>query len=94
MGYKILRNVPTKGSHAFSVLNDLALFSHGYDHRAVVYWYSLRDKKRETFQTVTQNGEELNYDYAVGRGRKLFLVKDKDVYVINMEVEKFVKECT
>ncbi|MGG1679325.1 hypothetical protein ACIFOT_26920, partial [Neobacillus sp. NRS-1170] len=81
-------------SHAFALLNDFVLFSHGYDHKAAVCLYSSRDKKRKTFQTVTQNGEELIYDYAVGRGSKLFLVKDNDVYIINMEDEKFVKECT
>lgn len=90
-GYKIFRNIPIKGSHAFAILNDLVLFSHGYDHRAVVYLYSLRDKKRKIFRTVNQIGEELKYDYAVGRGSKLFLVKDNDVYIINMEDEKFVK---
>ncbi|MBT2738493.1 hypothetical protein [Bacillus sp. ISL-7] len=93
MGYKIFRNLPIKGSHAFAILNDLVLFSHGYDHRAVVCLNSLRDKKRKTFHTVNQNGEELKYDYAIGRGSKLFLVKDNDVYIINMEDEKFVQEC-
>ncbi|SMQ77864.1 hypothetical protein SAMN05444673_3111 [Bacillus sp. OV166] len=93
-GYKIIRNVPIKGSHAFAILNDLVMFSHGYDHRAVVYLYSLRDKRRKKFQTVNQIGEELKYDYAVGRGSKLFLVKDDDVYLIDMEDEKFVKEYT
>lgn len=93
-GYKIFINVPIEGSHAFAILNDSVLFSHGYDHRAVVCLYSLSDKKRKTFHTVKQNGEELKYDYAVGRGSKLFLVKETDVYIINMEDEKFVKECT
>ena len=90
-GYKILRNVPIKGSHAFAILNDLVLFSHGYDHRAVVYLYSLRDNKRKTFQTVNQNGQELKYDYAVGRGSKLFLVKDKDVYLIKRKMKSLWK---
>lgn len=67
------------------------MFSYGYDHRAVVYLFSLRDKRRKKFQTVNQIGEELKYDYAVGRGSKLFLVKDDDVYLIDMEDEKFVK---
>ncbi|MCM3729865.1 hypothetical protein M3226_30540 [Neobacillus cucumis] len=53
--------------------------------------FSLRDKRRKKFQTVNQIGEELKYDYAVGRGSKLFLVKDDDVYLIDMEDEKFVK---
>ncbi|MDQ6596404.1 hypothetical protein E2K98_30010 [Bacillus salipaludis] len=91
-GYEIFPNIPIKGSHAFANLNDFVLFSHGYDDRAVVYLYSLRDKQRKTFQTVDQNGEELKYEYAVGRGSKLFLVKGRNVYLINMEDEKFVKE--
>jgi hypothetical protein len=93
-GYKIFRNVPIEGSHAFAILNDWVLFSHGYDHRAVVSLYSLWDKKRKTFHTFEQNGEKLNYDYAVGRGSKLFLVKDNDVYIINMDDVKFVNVCT
>ncbi|MGG1397725.1 hypothetical protein ABE288_07840 [Bacillus salipaludis] len=60
----------------------------------MVYLYSLRDKQRKTFQTIDQNGEELKYEYAVGRGSKLFLVKGNDVYLINMEDEKIVKYCT
>ena len=91
-GYKIFSNIPIRGSHAFAILNDLVLFSHGYDHRALVYLYSLREKKRKTFQPVTQNGEELKYEYAVGRGSKLFLVKDNDVFIINMEDEKNCEE--
>jgi hypothetical protein len=90
-GYKIFRNVPIQGSHAFAILNDLVLFSHGYDHKAVVFLYSLMDNKRRTFRTVNQDGEELKYDYAVGRRNKLFLVKGNDVYIIKMEDEKFVK---
>ena len=93
-GYKIHPKIPIKGSHAFAILNDWVLFSHGYDQKAVVFLYSLRDKKRKKFKTVNQNGEELKYEYAVGRGSKLFLVKDNDVYIINMEDDKFVKECT
>ncbi|TDK61752.1 hypothetical protein E2K98_12750 [Bacillus salipaludis] len=85
-GYEIFRKIPIKGSHAFAILNDVVLFSHGYDGSAVVYLYSLRDKKRKTLHTVNQNGEELKYDYAVGRGSKLFLIKDKDVYLIDLEV--------
>lgn len=84
-GYKTFLNIPVIGSHAFAILNDKVLFSHGYDRLPVVYLYSLSDNKKRTFRTVNKTGEQLKYDYAFSRGSHLFLVKGYDVYVIKLE---------
>lgn len=84
-GFEIFHNVPVEGSHAFAIMNDHVLFSHDYDHKAEVYLYSLLNKNIERFYTLNQEGKSLNYDYAVGRESKLFLIKDKDIFLINLE---------
>ena len=84
-GFEIFHNVPVKGSHAFAIMNDFVLFSHDYDGKAEVYLYSLLNKNIERFYTLTQEGKSLNYDYAVGRESKLYLIKDKDIFLINLE---------
>jgi hypothetical protein len=43
------------------------------------------NKKIERLKTLNQNDGLLDYNYAVGRGSNLFLIKDEDVFVINLE---------
>jgi hypothetical protein len=83
--YELYPNLSIEGSHAFAITHDFALFSHDYDDKAEVYLYSLLNRKKEKFLTTDQEGKSLKYDYAVGRGSKLFLVKDKDIYLIDLE---------
>jgi hypothetical protein len=84
-GYEVYHDIPIKGSHAFSIMNDFVLFSHDYDDKPEVYLYSLLDRKKQRFHTKSQEGKSLTYDYAVGRGNKLFLIKGKDIYQISLE---------
>ncbi|MDQ0242951.1 hypothetical protein J2S09_000487 [Bacillus fengqiuensis] len=83
--FEIFHNIPVEGSHAFSIKNDFVLFSHDYDHKGEVQLYSLRNNNVERFYTLNQEGKPLNYHYAVSRESKLFLMNDKDIYLLNLE---------
>ncbi len=83
--YEIFKNIPIRGSHAFAIKNDFALFSHDYGRKGEVYLYSLQNRSKNLFYTLDQEGKSLNYDYAKGRDNKLFLTKDKDIYLVDIE---------
>lgn len=84
-GYEIFSKIPVKGSHAFAIFNGFVLFSHDYNIKAEVYLYSLKNKKMERLRTLNENGELLNYSYAVGRGSKLLFIKETDVFLLDLE---------
>lgn len=83
--FEIIRNIPIKGSHAFAILEDYALFEHGYGQKGKMHLYSMRNKSLKSFNLLNKNGKVLNYDYAVGRGCKFYFIKDKDIYHLNLE---------
>lgn len=83
--YEIFKNIPVRDSNAFAIKNDFVLFSSDYDRKGKVYLYSLQNRSKNIFYTLDQEGKSLNYDYAVGRDNKLFLTKDKDIYLIDIE---------
>jgi hypothetical protein len=84
-GYEIFPNIPIEGSHAFAILKDAVLFSRGYNNKPEVYLYSLQTKKVVRYKTLDQEGKTLCYDYAVGRGSQLFLIKDNNIYQIHLK---------
>ncbi|PFH88689.1 hypothetical protein [Bacillus sp. AFS088145] len=83
--YEIFKNIPIQGSHAFAIKNDFALFSHDYGSKGEVYLYSLHNRSKKKIYTMDQEGKSLNYKHAVGRDNKLFLTKDKVIYLIELE---------
>ncbi|PFH81984.1 hypothetical protein [Bacillus sp. AFS088145] len=83
--FEIIKNIPIKGSSAIAIHEDYALFEHGYGQKGKMHLYSMRNKSLKNFNLLNKIGKVLNYDYAVGRGSKLYLIKDKDVYLLNLE---------
>ena len=75
---------PIVGSKAFSIWKDYILFGHGYDDKGKIHLYSLQNKKIQSYLPVTEENDIINYDYAVGRKHKLFLVCKDDVYHVDI----------
>ncbi|PGS49093.1 hypothetical protein [Bacillus sp. AFS041924] len=83
--FEIIKNIPIKGSSAFAIHKDYALFDNGYNQKGKMHLFSMTNKTLISFYLLDKNGKVLNYNYAVGRGSKLYFKKDKDVYLLNLE---------
>jgi hypothetical protein len=87
--YELLNNdlfkqSPIKGSKAFSVWKDYILFGHGYNNKGQIHLCSIKNKTIQSYIPVNEENEIINYDYAVGRKNRLFLVCKNSVYQLNI----------
>ncbi|GGB42969.1 hypothetical protein [Fictibacillus barbaricus] len=82
--YEIYHDIPIKGSHAFAINDSEVLFANDYDRKPEVYLFSLLDRKLKKYTIQDKMGNIINYEYAIGRGNKLFLVKNTNMYVVDI----------
>lgn len=83
--FDIIRNIPIKGSSAFAIHKDYSLFENGYNQNGKMHLFSMTNKSLKSFYLLDKNGKVLNYDYAVARGSKLYFIKEKEIYFLNLE---------
>ncbi|WP_028390720.1 hypothetical protein [Bacillus cihuensis] len=81
---KLFKESPIEGSHAFSIWKDNILFGHGYDDKGKIHLYSLKSRTIQSYFPVNEENDIINYDYAVGRKHKLFLVCKNAVYHVDI----------
>ncbi len=83
--FELFDDIPIEGCSAFAIHGYDVLFSQDYDAKPEVYLYALHEKKKITFKTLKPDGSILNYDQAAGRGTKLFLIEDTEVYLLDVK---------
>lgn len=81
----LFRKYPIEGSKAFSVWKDFILFGHGYNHESELHLYSIKNKTLQSFIPVNKENAIINYDYAIGRKQRLFLIYNNSVYHLNIK---------
>lgn len=69
---------------AFAINDSEVLFANDYDRKPEVYLFSLLDRKLKKYTIQDKMGNIINYDYAIGRGDKLYLVKETNMYVVDL----------
>lgn len=87
--YQVFHNVSIRGSDAFAVWKEFALFGHGYKDKGLVYLYSTKNERTVTYTPIDEQGKILTYDFAIGRKHNLFLIKNYDIYCINLTSENY-----
>ena len=84
-------NNPVHGANAFAVWKDRALFTGGYGERDklfVVHLYQSEGKElaKEEHQAVSDDGENIKFTHAFGRGSCLYLVTTDSLYCVDLQV--------
>ncbi|WP_144697392.1 hypothetical protein [Fictibacillus phosphorivorans] len=82
--FELFEDIPIQGCSAFAIHGYDVLFSQDYDAKPEVYLYALQEEKKITFKTLKPDGSILNYYQAAGRGTKLFLIEDTEVYLLDI----------
>lgn len=83
-------NNPVHGSHAFAVWKDRVLFSGGYREREKLFVVSLyrldgQELLKEECHAVDENGVEIKFKSAFGRGSRLYLETDHSLYFVELQ---------
>ncbi|MED1865876.1 hypothetical protein P4V41_20715 [Fictibacillus nanhaiensis] len=79
-------DIPVEGCNAFAINGSKVLFSHDYDRKAEVTMYDLSTNELVKYNVRNQDNNVLDYDEAIGRGKNLYLIKDFNIYLIDMNV--------
>jgi hypothetical protein len=79
---RLWKDFPIKGASAFAITDAQALFTGGYrdPERQHVFLVNLDSMSVDEFQPVAGNGEPLAITRAFGRGSKLCLQTEHDLY--------------
>lgn len=75
------KDCPVRGSHAFAVFDQLALFAGGYEEKGKLFLVRLGIDEallREEVRAVRDDAQALRFVWAIGRGSRLFLIDDRD----------------
>lgn len=76
--------MPIRGSSAFAISNNFALFSSGYDERDEYHLFELKKQKRVrkvgSFDLVDSSGNSIIAERIVGRAHALYIFCDNKVY--------------
>jgi hypothetical protein len=76
--------IPLTGSSGFAIDKDVALFAGTYQHKNSLFLINLSTYEYKEVTPITIDQTELKYKQIYGRGNKLFLVTDMDVYAITI----------
>ncbi|WP_338780096.1 hypothetical protein [Metabacillus sp. FJAT-52054] len=82
--YKLYEELGIRGSNGFAINDNFVLFNHDYEKKPEVSLYSLSNKEIKKFQTIDENGKILEYDHSKGREDILYLVKDSEIFIIDL----------
>lgn len=74
-------DLPIKGAHAFAVHGHSALFTGGYGEKGRLYLVLLDSGHVQALQPIDELGNVLQYLLAFGRGRRLFLQTESQLYL-------------
>lgn len=83
-------NNPVHGSDAFAVWKDRVLFAGGYSERGKLFIVSLyradgQELLREECSAGDENGDEVKFVSAFGRGSRLYLETDRSLYFLELQ---------
>lgn len=83
-------NNPIRGSRAFAISEERVLFSGGYSDKGKLFIVSLyrldgQELLKEECHAVDENGEEVKFTNAFGRGSRLYLETDQSLYVLELQ---------
>ncbi|WHY02583.1 hypothetical protein [Neobacillus sp. DY30] len=81
----LLKKSPIVGSKAFSIWKDYILFGHGYKNKGQIHLYTSQTKTIQSYIPVNDENDIIDYDYAIGRKHRLFLVCKNTVYLLNIQ---------
>ncbi len=81
---------PIRGSDAFAVWKDRALFRGGYSEKDKLFIVSLyrqenNEMHKEECHAVDENGGRINFVGAFGRGSQLYLETEESIYSIELQ---------
>ncbi|MEH7354003.1 hypothetical protein V7150_10530 [Neobacillus drentensis] len=82
--HESFKESPIVGSKALSIWKDNILFGHGYYNKKKIHLYSLQNQTIQSYLPVDEENDIINYDYAIGRKHKLFLVCKNAVYHVGI----------
>lgn len=74
-------DLPISGAHAFAVHGPCALFTGGYGEEGYLYLVLLNSGHVQALRAFDEFGNPLQYLRAFGRGRRLFLQTESQLYV-------------
>lgn len=74
-------DLPIKGAHAFAVHGRSALFTGGYGEKGRLYLVLLDTRHVQTLQPMDELGNAVRYQRAFGRGKRLFLQTESELYL-------------
>jgi len=77
------------GSKAFAVFNNRALMGGGYNETDRLHLLNLRNEKlhKKIVHPVTESGDDIPTTDAFARGRFLYLRKEDDLYVLELDYD-------
>ncbi len=78
------QRVPVRGSHAFAVTEGRALFAGSYEVRELLFLVDLDTMEADALRPVDQDGNEVRFDQAFGRGSRLYLVSGDALLVVEL----------
>ena len=84
-------NNPIHGAQAFAVWKSRALFTGGYGERDKLFVVHLDQSEgkqlaKEEHQAVSDDGENIKFTHAFGRGSCLYLVTTDSLYCVDLQV--------
>ena len=83
-------NNPIRGSHAFAVWKDKALFSGGYGEKDKLFVIDLyrtdsQELLKEECNAVDESGNEIKFNSAFGRASRLYLETDQSLFFVELQ---------
>jgi hypothetical protein len=76
--------VPVRGSGAFAIHQDRALFRGAYNKPGSIFSVALRDEKLTELQPVNEEGQLIPIVGAAGRGSCLYLASPRALYLMDL----------
>ncbi|HEX8464850.1 MAG TPA: hypothetical protein VF627_09565 [Abditibacterium sp.] len=72
------------GCHAFAICDSRRLFTGGYHFKNRIFWRDEASKRQVELEVTDQNGDELSWNHACGRGGDLFLCNGPKVWMLSL----------
>jgi hypothetical protein len=79
-------NIPVRGSSAFATDGKRALFAGAYKDRQTLFLITLSPMSVEKLVVTDEEGTPLSFHSACGRGSRLYLVTDRAIFVLDLEM--------